>query len=389
MIYLSITGLFFLNCTSKENNPGTTAKKHFLLKNEAETNITFQNKITSRPALNILNYIYFYNGAGVATGDFNNDGLPDLYFTANQNQDKLYLNKGSFKFEDITKRAGINNTGNWTTGVTTVDINHDGLLDIYICRLGKYNHITGQNLLYVNNGPNKNGTPTFTESAKKYNLDFQGYSTQAAFFDYDLDGDLDCFLLNHSTNPNQNYGKGSARHIADKESGDKLFENRQGKFVDVSAAVGIIQSKFGYGLGVSVGDVNNDGYPDIYVGNDFFENDYLYINQGGKTFAEQITTKAGAMAHTSRFSMGNDIADVNNDGFMDIISLDMLPEDLKTHKTSGTEFNYPIYQNYLKNGYAPQFMQNTLQLNNGNGTFSEVAHMSGVAATEWSWAPLI
>lgn len=325
----------------------------------------------------------------MAAADFNNDGLTDLYFTANQTEDKLYLNQGNLTFNDITKAAGIDNAENWTTGVTTVDINNDGLLDIYISKLGAYQNITGKNLLYVNNGPDENGIPTFTENAAAYKLDFIGLSTQASFFDYDLDGDLDLFLLNHSTNPNQNYGKGSIRKTPNQPSGDKLFENINGQFENVSEEAGIFQSKIGYGLGVAVSDINNDGYPDLYIGNDFFENDYLYINQGDKTFNEIITTKTGAIGHTTHYSMGNDVADINNDGFTDILSVDMLPEDLTTYKTSGSEFNYQIYQNYLHNGYTHQFMQNTLQLNNGNGSFSETAYQSGIAATEWSWSPLI
>lgn len=376
--------LLIFSCNSEENI--TTL---FVSKKADVTGIHFQNTITSTPELNILNYIYFYNGAGVAAADFNNDGLNDLYFTANQTDDKLYLNMGNLKFEDITESAGINNAQNWTTGVTIVDINEDGLLDIYVCKLGTYHNISGKNLLYINNGPDKNGAPAFTENAAAYGLDFKGLSTQASFFDYDLDGDLDLFLLNHSTNPNQNYGNGNVRNFPNTTSGDKLFENVQGVFVNVSEQAGIYQSKIGYGLGVSVSDVNNDGYPDIYVGNDFFENDYLYMNQGDKTFKEVITPKANQIGHTTHFSMGNDIADINNDGFTDILSLDMLPEDLKTYKTSGTEFNYQIYQNYLNNGYAHQFMQNSLQLNKGNGSFSETAYISGIAATEWSWSPLI
>ncbi|MEM7085063.1 MAG: VCBS repeat-containing protein [Bacteroidota bacterium] len=376
--------LSFFSCS--EENPNATL---FENKSAKDTGIHFQNTIVSKPELNILNYIYFYNGAGVAAADFNNDGLIDLYFTANQSADKLYLNEGNLKFNDITEAAGIDNAQNWTTGVTTVDINNDGLLDIYISKLGAYQNINGKNLLYVNNGPNKDGIPTFTENAAAYQLDFIGLSTQASFFDYDLDGDLDLFLLNHSTNPNQNYGKGSIRNIPDEHSGDKLFENKNGQFENVSEQAGIFQSKIGYGLGLAVSDVNNDGHPDLYIGNDFFENDYLYINNGDKTFSETITTKTGAIGHTTHYSMGNDVADINNDGFTDIVSVDMLPEDLSTYKTSGSEFNYQIYQNYLRNGYTHQFMQNTLQLNNGNGSFSETAYQSGIAATEWSWSPLI
>lgn len=371
-----------LNCTPKET-------KLFQSLSPNETGIHFQNTLTPTPQLNILNYIYYYNGGGVAAGDFNNDGLPDLYFTANQAEDKLYLNKGDLKFEDITSAAGIENASNWTTGVTTVDINQDGWLDIYICKVGDYHSIQGKNLLYINNGLNKFGIPSFTEAAGTYGLDFKGFSTQATFFDYDLDGDLDMFLLNHSVNPNQNYGRGDRRHIPDATSGDKLFVNIDGVFVDASEKAGIIQSKIGYGLGISVSDLNNDGYPDLYVGNDFYENDYLYMSKGDNTFEEIIQQKDNAIGHTTHYSMGNDIADIDNDGNTDIISMDMLPEDLQTYKTSGTEFNYQIYQNYINNGYAHQYMQNTLQLNNGNGTFSEVGYLSGLAATEWSWSPLI
>ncbi len=378
LIILSLTG-----CNEKE------PAKLFSVKSNSQTGIDFENTLTSTPELNILNYIYYYNGSGVAAGDYNNDGRIDLYFAANQATDKLYLNKGGFIFEDITKKAGIENSNNWTTGITTVDINQDGLLDIYICKIDDYNSILGQNLLYVNNGFGKDSIPTFTERAAEFGLDFKGFSTQATFFDYDLDGDLDMYLMNHSVNPNQNYGKGENRQTPDQKSGDKLFENIDGFYTDVSASAGILQSKIGYGLGVSVSDLNNDGYPDIYVGNDFFENDYLYINNGDKTFEEIIQKKDHTIGHTTHFSMGNDIADVNNDGLPDIISTDMLPEDLETYKTSGTEFNYQIYESYIRNGYSHQYMHNTLQLNNGNNSFSETAFLSGVAASEWSWSPLL
>lgn len=379
---LSILLFVIFGCSKKENTL-------FVTLSPSKTGVNFENKIESSVNLNILNYIYYYNGAGVASADFNNDGHIDLYFTANQSDDKLFLNKGDFQFEDISKEAGINNSDGWTNGVTIVDINQDGWMDIYICKTGDYLNIKGHNLLYVNQGVSNNGYPTFKEEAKAYGLDFIGFSTQASFFDFDLDGDLDMYLLNHSTNPNQNYGQGTTRKIANKESGDKLFENKDGIFEDVSEASGIFQSKFSYGLGVSISDVNNDGFPDIYISNDFFENDYLYINQGNKSFKEVIHSENSPIGHTTHYSMGNDIADINNDGFTDIISVDMLPEDLKTYKTSGTEFNYQNYSNYIKNGYAYQFMQNTLQLNNGNGSFSETGYLSGIAATEWSWSPLI
>jgi len=367
----------------------TTNNSLFVSLKKNKTQINFQNNLTSTADLNILNYLYYYNGAGVAAADFNNDGLADIYFTGNQTEDKLFLNLGGLQFKNITKEAHINNPLPWTTGVTTVDINNDGFLDIYICKLGKHNAINGKNLLYLNQGLDKNGIPVFKESASLFGLDIVSLATQATFFDYDKDGDLDLFLMNHSLYPNSNYGKGDTRRQIDEMSGDKLYENKQGTYVDVSTQSGIFQGKIGYGLGVSIGDVTNDGYPDIYVGNDFFENDYLYINQKDKTFLDVISKDKTTLGHTSHYSMGNAIADLNNDSRLDIISLDMLPENLTTYKTSGLEFPYQTYQYYLKNGYAPQFMQNTLHYNNGNGTFSETAYLSGIAATEWSWSPIV
>ena len=375
--------LFFLLLSCNNNDA------LFVTVSSNKTQIKFQNTLTSTTKLNILNYLYYYNGAGVAAADFNNDGLVDLYFTGNQTDDKLYLNSGGLQFEDITTKANINNALPWTTGVTTVDINNDGFLDIYICKIGAHNTIKGKNLLYVNQGLDNNGVPRFKEDASTYGLDIASYATQATFFDYDKDGDLDLFLMNHSLYPNSNYGKGALRLEVDQKSGDKLLENKQGNFIDVSSEAGIFQGKIGYGLGVSIGDVTNDGYPDIYVGNDFFENDYLYINQKNKTFSEVISKDKTTLGHTTHYSMGNAIADLNNDSQLDIVSLDMLPENLTTYKTSGLEFPYQTYQYYLKNGYAPQFMQNTLHYNNGNGTFSETAYLSGIAATEWSWSPIV
>jgi len=365
------------------------SKTLFLNRDSSHTGITFKNELVESPKLNILNYLYYYNGAGVAAGDFNNDNLTDLYFTSNQGKDKLYINKGDFKFEDVAKMANINNATGWTTGVTHVDINNDGLLDLYVCKVGDYKGIKGQNLLFVNQGVDENGIPLFKEEAANYNLDFSGFSTQAAFFDYDLDGDLDMYLLNHSVDANRSYGKGAKRTITDQRSGDILYKNENGKFIDSSIEAGIFQGSIGYGLGLAISDLNNDGYPDIYVGNDFFENDYLYINQKDGTFKEIISTDHAKLGHTSHFSMGNDIADLNNDGLMDIVSLDMLPEDLEMYKTSGLEYGFPIYQQYLKNGYAPQYMQNTLHLNLDGERFSEIAHLSGISATEWSWGTLL
>ncbi|MEH6704620.1 MAG: VCBS repeat-containing protein [Galbibacter orientalis] len=363
-------------------------EKLFTFINPSKTIINFNNQLTNTPDLNILNYLYFYNGAGVATGDFNNDGWLDLYFTANQTNDKLYLNKQNFQFEDITELARIDNAKNWTTGVTTVDINNDGWLDIYISKVGELSN-KSHNLLYINQGVDKNGVPTFKEEAKKYGLAISSYATQTTFFDYDLDGDLDMYLLNHSVHPNRTYGSGKKRNTVDSLSGDRLYRNENGFYKDVSKEAGIYQGSIGYGLGISISDINNDGYPDIYVGNDFFENDYLYLNQKNGTFKDLIAEDETKLGHTSHFSMGNDIADINNDGNADIISVDMLPEELKSFKTSGTEYNFQTYSGYLKNGYAPQFMQNALHLNNGNENFTETAYASGLSATEWSWAPLI
>lgn len=380
--YLVVLATLFSGC---EN----TQSKRFASLNPSKTGIEFKNTLTETPELNILNYLYFYNGAGVAAADFNNDGLADLYFTANQEADQLYLNEGGFKFRNVTVEAKINNVGNWTTGVTHVDINHDGLLDLYVCKIGNYRTITGKNLLYVNQGVNEEGIPVFKEDAASYGLDFTGFSTQAAFFDYDLDGDLDMFLLNHSVHPNLTYGKGTQRLRPDPASGDRLFKNENDYFTDVSEEAGIFQGRIGYGLGLTVSDLNNDGYPDLYIGNDFFENDYLYINNKDGSFKELITASENALGHTTHFSMGNDIADINNDGLPDIVSLDMLPEDLETYKTSGLEYPFPTYQYYLRNGYAPQYMQNTLHLNLGNETFSEIGQLSGISATEWSWSALL
>ena len=373
--------LLFYSCNKNE--------KLFHKLGVKQTGIGFVNKLSDTPELNILTYLYYYNGAGVSVGDFNNDGLVDIYFTSNQEEDKLYINLGNFKFKDITSQVGIENKTGWTTGVSIVDINNDGLLDIYICKTTPiFNNEADSNLLFVNQGI-KNGVPFFKEESSRYGLDFKGYSTQAVFFDYDLDSDLDMFLLNHSIHPNRTYGNGRKRNNIDVLSGDKLFENIDGFYKDVSKETGIFQGEIGYGLGVSVSDINNDGYPDIYVGNDFFENDYLYINQKNKTFKEVISNDKYKLGHTTHFSMGNAINDLNNDGNMDIVSLDMLPENLNTYKTSGLEYPYQTYESYLKNGYSPQFMQNTFHVNSGNGSFKEIGFLSGIAATEWSWSPLI
>ncbi len=355
----------------------------------SRTGVVFANQLRETPELNILTYLYYYNGAGVIASDFNADGLPDLYFGANQDADALYLNRGNFRFEDITERAGIDNSTGWTTGLTYTDINADGLPDIYICKASGYRALKGRNLLYVNQGVGEDGIPTFEEQAAQYGLDFQSLATQAAFFDYDGDGDLDLFLMNHSVHPNRTYGNGAQRMGYDPLSGDRLLRNDAGTFTDVSMDAGIYQGKAGYGLGLGISDLNNDGLPDLYIGNDFFENDYLYMNQGDGSFREMVAAEESPVGHTTHYSMGNCLADLNNDGLTDIVSLDMLPEDLITYKTSGLEYPYPIYRQYLGNGYAPQYMQNTVQLNQGSGNFSEIGYLGGLASSEWSWGSLL
>jgi len=372
LLFISILS----SCTHQEEKKEKLFLEHFL---------HFSNTLESTKELNILNYLYFYNGAGVALGDFNNDTLLDIYLTANQEKDGLLINKGDFKFESQTLPNNLET--HFSTGVTTVDINNDGLLDIYVCQASTHLDLKGHNRLYINKGV-VDGQISFVEQSEDYGLNLSGLFTQASFFDYDLDGDLDVYLLKHSVHPNSNYNKGAHRTISDPENGDLLLKNEGGFFKDISQEAGILQTKISYGLGISTADINQDGYPDIYIGNDFFENDYLYINQKNGTFKEVNTTE-NRLKHTSHFSMGHDIADINNDGLTDVISVDMLPEDLQTLKAAGTEYGYPIYQNNLRNGYQPQYMQNTLHLNRGNSQFAETAFISGISATEWSWSPLL
>ncbi len=350
----------------------------------SSTGIDFENQLTEAEDFNIIEYLYFNNGAGVAAGDINNDGLIDLYFSANQLENKLYLNKGSLKFEDITTTSGTEGTGDWSTGVAMADVNGDGLVDIHVCNVGDYKGLGGHNQLFINQGD-----LTFKEESAKYGLDFIGFSTQVAFFDYDLDGDLDMYLLNHSVHSSRSYGMSDLRMEEDLRAGDRLYRNdasESGRFFhEVSAEAGIYRSHIGYGLGVNTSDINNDGYPDIYISNDFHENDYLYINNGDGTFSEQLTSM---IAHTSRSSMGNDVADMNNDGLADIMVLDMLPDDQQILKQSGTEDELELFRMKLQYGYAPQYVHNTLQLNLGNGQFSEIGRLAGVHSTDWSWSAL-
>ena len=356
----------------------------FISLGREKTGVDFINKLTETEEFNIIEYLYFYNGGGVAVGDINNDGLLDLYFSANQLPNKLFLNKGNMVFEDISEQSGVASIGPWKTGISMADINGDGLLDIYVCRLGDWKGVNGKNELYINNGD-----LTFSESAGLYGLDFQGFSTQAAFFDYDKDGDLDMYLLNHAVHTENSYGRSSLRFMDSGPAGDRLYRNNAEKgelrFTPVTNEAGIYSSQIGYGLGIGIADVNNDSWPDIYVSNDFNENDYLYLNQRDGTFKE---SSQDALSYMSRFSMGNDLADFNNDGWVDIISLDMLPEDEIVQKMSAGEDSYEIYQLKLNFGYGRQTTRNSLQLNNANGTFSEIGQLAGVNATDWSWSPL-
>ncbi len=347
------------------------------------------------PDFNVLKYGYFYNGGGVAAGDFNNDGLTDLYFTGNLNANKLYLNKtepgsGKITFDDITEKAGVGAAEGWNTGVSVVDINGDGWLDLYVCRSAATDARLRRNLLFINN---KN--LTFTEKAAEYGLDDPAYSTQAAFFDYDRDGDLDCFLLNHSVQEFAGFSRmiGNYREQANPNYSSKLYQNQAGKFVDVSASAGMISNVLSFGLAVAVTDFNNDGWLDLYVSNDYNENDYLYINQQNGEFREVVRE---AMGHTSLYSMGSDAADVNNDGRVDLLTLDMLPEGNERIKLTSGDDNYDKYEQLLRAGFYHQTMRNMLQLNVGEERmpsaptpiFSEIGQLAGVSNTDWSWAGL-
>jgi hypothetical protein len=347
----------------------------------SQTGITFDNKVEDTKDFNVFKYRNFYNGGGVAIGDVNNDGKPDIFFTSNQGSNKLYINKGNWKFEDVTEKAGVAGIHKWHTGVTMADVNGDGWLDIYISNSGSINGDNRANELYINQ---KDGT--FKEEAHQYGLDDKGLSTQAVFFDYDHDGDLDCFILNNSYRPIESFGYNrDLRNIRSYDGGQRLYRNDNGHFTDVSAQAHIYGSEIGFGLGVTVGDLNNDGWDDIYVSNDFFEKDYMYINQHDGTFKEVTDDAVG---HISYSSMGSDMTDINNDGWLDIFTTDMLPEGDRRLKMTTKFDNYNVQNAKLKNDFHHQFATNCLQLNNGDGTFSEIADMAGVEATDWSWGAL-
>ena len=386
---ISLLLCLLVSCESENNT-------RFTLLNAAATGVAFTNTVTETEQINVLKYGYFYNGGGVAAGDFNNDGLVDLYFTGNMTADRLYFNKGAMQFEDVTEAAGISH-GGWKTGVSLVDIDDDGWLDIYVCRSAADDPQLRRNLLYVNQ---KNGT--FSEQAAKYGLDDDSYSTQAAFFDYDHDGDLDCFLLNHSVQQYAGFSNiiASFREQADARYGSKLLRNDGGKFMDMTAKSGMVSNVLSFGLGLNVSDLNNDGWLDLYVTNDYNENDYLYLNQQNGTFREVVRD---AMGHTSFYSMGTDAADVNNDGWTDIVTLDMLPEPNDRIKLTAGDDNYDKYQMLVRSGFHDQSMRNMLQLNLGTDAkskyatesrgsrspvFSEIGQVAGISNTDWSWAAL-
>lgn len=395
ILYWSLgIGLVIMGC--QETHPEIKVDKLFTLLPAAYTNIDFVNEVQYTETFNPYVYRNFFNGGGVGLGDINNDGLVDIFFCGNMKDNKLYLNKGNFQFEDITRKAGVASKGVWSTGVSFVDINGDGYLDIYVCKSGAPTGEHRHNEFFINNGD-----LTFTEKAEEYGIADLGLSTHAAFFDYDKDGDLDCYLLNNSFRPVGRYDlRPDQRNIRDSLGGNKFYRNdfdiqkQEPHFVDISEEANIYGSSIGFGLGVTIGDVNRDGWQDIFVSNDFFERDYLYINQMDGTFSEELVDYMGEI---SLGSMGADMADVNNDGYPEVYVTDMLPEDEARMKTKTRFDNWDKYEANLKSGYYRQFTRNMLQLNNGpalreDGTkvsFSEIGRIAGTYATDWSWGALI
>lgn len=362
----------------------------FVLLDPSQTNISFNNSLQEGPNTNVLMYEYFYNGGGVATGDFNGDNLIDVYFTSNMGSNKLYLNKGSMQFADVTNEAGVaGRTAPWKTGVTLVDINADNKLDLYVSYSGMVKEENRRNQLFINEGNDANNNPRFTEKADEFGLASAGYSNQAYFFDYDRDGDLDALLLNHNPKALPVLNEVNAASMLKEDDaliGIRLFEQHNGHFKDVTQSAGINSSPLTYGLGAGISDLNGDGWPDLYISNDYAVPDYLYINNGNGTFKNTIHESLG---HISQFSMGNDIADINNDGHPEIVTLDMLPEDNHRQKLLMAPDNYAKFDLNVRSGFHYQYMRNMLQVNNGNGTFSEIGQFSGISNTDWSWAALL
>ncbi|THH41430.1 VCBS repeat-containing protein [Neolewinella litorea] len=393
IICIAAGALLLAGCEAGE--PATPAQEpaeapRFTLLDAATTGVDFRNDLTEGPNTNILMYEYFYNGGGVAAADFNQDGLTDLYFTANMADNKLYVNEGDFHFRDVTaqSRAG-GRPGPWKTGIAVADVNGDGLPDLYLSYSGMLPPDKRRNQLFINAGSDAEGIPTFTESAAEYGLDLAAFTNQAYFFDYDGDGDLDALMLNHNPKslPILNVEKTEQLlQIPDPERGLRLYRNDGNRFTDVTEAAGINGSALSYGLGVALSDLDDDGDTDIYVSNDYEVPDYLYLNNGDGTFTDKLGDRLG---HTSHFSMGSDIADVNNDGHPDIYTLDMLPADNQRRKLLAADDNRSKHDLNLASGFHHQNMRNMLQLNRGNGTFAEIGQLAGVAATDWSWSALL
>ncbi|SNR31302.1 Repeat domain-containing protein [Maribacter sedimenticola] len=385
-IISTVIGFFLLSCSDKESPLFTSL-------NSETTGISFVNELVETEELNVMQYEYMYNGAGVGIGDFNNDGLADIYVTGNTVKNRLFLNEGNLKFVDRTNISNVGGRENWKTGTSIADVNGDGLLDIYVCYSGLGSNEDRANQLFINMGVNQDSIPQFQDKASEYGLDAIGsFSTQAAFFDYDLDGDLDMFLLNHSkTFFSPFYNSTKLRNTRHPQFGNSLFRNDNNKFTDVSEAAGIYGSGLNFGLGLSISDFNHDGLPDIYVSNDYDEQDFLYLNQGDGTFLDATKTSFG---HISKYSMGNDAADINNDGWVDLITLDMLPEDNYRQKILKGADEYDRYQLAVDSSYHKQHMRNMLQLNQGNNQsglpiFSEIGQLAGIATTDWSWSALL
>ncbi|GEO22624.1 VCBS repeat-containing protein [Cyclobacterium qasimii] len=366
----------------------TNELKQFTLLNPQESGVMFENTLTEGLNTNILMYEYFYNGGGVAVGDLNGDGFEDLYFSGNMVENRLYLNKGNMQFEDITAQAGVaTKAAPWKTGTSMADVNGDGLLDIYVCYSGNLPPGKRKNQLFINQGNSENNLPTFIEMAGHYGVDSEATSTQASFFDYDNDGDLDLFLLNHNPKSIPILDEANTKEILKMTdpAGPQLFRNDGETFTEVTEKAGILKVALSYGLGAGIADTNGDGWLDIYISNDYTVPDYLYLNNGDGTFTNNINN---ALGHISHFSMGNDIADINNDGHADIFTLDMLPEDNKRQKLLMAPDNYEKFEFGLKMGFHHQYMRNMLHINNGNGDFSEVGQMAGISNTDWSWSAL-
>ncbi|WP_345003896.1 VCBS repeat-containing protein [Snuella lapsa] len=394
MCPILVFSLLFIAC--KDAKPTQHTKETqalFTVLGFEDTGLNFNNKLNETTSMNGFYYEYFYNGAGVAVADFNNDGLQDIYFASNLRSNKLYLNQGELKFKNVSVKANAQGNKGFSTGVAIIDINNDGLKDIYILKSGRFETDEPlRNELLINKGVDENNIPIFEENAKEYNLDLPHHSTQASFFDYDRDGDLDMFLINHNIDVYEMLEAKTVMRGQSEKIGEKLYRNDNGKFVNVTKKAGIISNNLGFGLGIAIGDVNNDGWPDVYVGNDYYEKDHLYLNNQDGTFTE---TSRMSFGHISTFSMGNDIADINNDGFLDIISLDMMADDNYGQKASMSGMNVAGFSMIENLGLHRQYMYNALQVNNGNypstniPVFSDVAQLAHVSSTDWSWAPLL